>query len=624
MRIRIAFTIALLFSAATLTAQQSHTARPSLTREQVQQLHLQMIDEAIHEKSHPAEEWDVPVQKLGSVESESLGEGKISTSYPESEVHAAINPHDTNNIVISPIHNGNGSFYMPIYYTTNFGTSWSKSTFSPKPTMGGVTVTGGGDPLFAYDADGTIYYTWIDTYLYSASSDTSHGVIYWAYSQDGGKTWKRSSHDVVTSNWTQYNSAHSSIANTTGFDDKEWLAVDRNPSSPYKSTLYMAWSRLGKDDATVLLARKLPGVDSFEAPVRVSGTNFVKIQYTSIGVDAHGGIHVTFMGSEDASSYGIYQAYSADGGKTFNPAVKISDAFIPYVSGGQPIFGIRLNGNYPCPHLSIDTTNSGNLYMVWDAYGTSEDLGNGSQIYFSRSTDNGQTWSDATRVNTDEQDGTTIDHFFPSIAVDNRGEITVGWYDRREDPDNNQIGRYYLGHSSDQGQHWINVPVATKPMDFSHVQDKSGGQTYGFGIGEYTQMLVTPNYIIPVWSDDRTNDGNVRIYASFISTKQMLQTGAVAPTKVASIEGGLSVLTTYPNPAVSTVHFTYQLETESHVRAETTDVRGEVLSTLFDKNSSEGDHEFSFDVANMPNGTYYLTLESDRGGYVSRAFTVSH
>lgn len=624
MTIRISISIFVLLLSVAAVAQQAPSSKAHLTPAQLQEFRLKEIDEAIHEKAHPAENWDVPQDKVGSMESEAIGEGKVSTSSPESEVHAAINPRDTSNIVVSPIHNGNGQFYMPIYYTTNFGSSWSKSTFSPKPTIGGVTVTGGGDPLFAYDADGKLYYTWIDTYLYSSSSDTTHGAIYWAFSTDKGKTWQRAAnHDTVTTNWTKYKT-NFQIDRSTGFDDKEWLAVDRT-NSPYHNTLYMAWSRLGKDDGAVMLARKLPGVDSFEAPVRVSSPTLVKIQYTSIGIDAHGGIHVTYMGTEDLDRYGIYHAYSADGGKTFNPEVLVSYADVPNQSGdaiGEVLFGIRINGNYPCPHLSIDTANSGNLYMVWNAYGTDANLGTGSQVYFSRSTDNGTSWSDTIRINNDNQNDNVIDHFFPSIAVNGKGVIFASWYDRREDP-NNQIGRYYLGRSTDFGQTWTNAPIASKGMNFAHVQDKNGGSTYGFGIGEYTQILVTPSYVIPVWSDDRTDNGSLLIYTSFIQGASALPSGAVAPDRVSSIDGGLSLQAVYPNPAGGIVHCSFALDNRAHVNMTVVDLRGDLMSSIFDETATAGVHDVTFDVSHLANGTYYLSLESDRG-YVSRAFTVSH
>lgn len=629
MKFLLAFSFAILLSSGV-------SAQNRLTPEQLRAFRLHEIEEAIKEKSHPAPAPTLAAptlnpqaeaaEKGSSDQTEAFGEAKISTSTPESEVHAAINPVDTTNIVISPIHNGT-TFGMPIYYTKNFGKTWAKSSFSPGPSVSGVSVTGGGDPVFAYDADGKLYLTWIDTYKWSYLSDTSHGAMYWASSTNGGQTWVRSKTGTISSSWSQISSGR--LVKTTGFDDKQWVACDRS-TSPYHNTLYVAWTKLGFDSAGIMLARKLPGVDSVEVPVRVSSPDLIKVQFSSIGVDAHGGVHVTFMGSLDLQNYAIYHAYSADGGMTFTPEVKIADADIPNNSAdamGDVLFGIRINGNYPCPHLSIDTANTGNLYMVWNAFGSTENLGNGTQIYFSRSIDNGATWSDTVRINNDPYSDVPIDHFYPSIAVNGHGTISVTWYDRREDP-NNQIARYYLGQSANQGYSWINTPVASQPMDFSHVQDKDGGPTYGFGIGEYTQVLTTPYYTIPVWTDDRTDDGNLRIYASFIpaGTSGSLPTDAssgVAPDRITTVMGGIELIEPYPNPSSSFLKTGFKLESGAHAQLLVTNILGETVASLFDGNAESGERDFTFDASRLPNGVYYLNLESSLG-FVRRAFTVTH
>ncbi len=674
MKFLLAFSFAILLSSGV-------SAQNRLTPEQLRAFRLHEIEEAIKEKSHPAPAPTLAAptlaaptlnpqaeaaEKGSSDQTEAFGEAKISTSTPESEVHAAINPVDTTNIVISPIHNGT-TFGMPIYYTKNFGKTWAKSSFSPGPSVSGVSVTGGGDPVFAYDANGKLYLTWIDTYKWSYLSDTSHGAMYWASSTNGGQTWVRSKTGTISSSWSQISSGR--LVKTTGFDDKQWVACDRS-TSPYHNTLYVAWTKLGLDSAGIMLARKLPGVDSVEVPVRVSSPDLIKVQFSSIGVDAHGGVHVTFMGSLDLQNYAIYHAYSADGGMTFKPEVKIADADIPNNSAdamGDVLFGIRINGNYPCPHLSIDTANTGNLYMVWNALGSDQNLGNGTQIYFSRSIDNGATWSDTVRINNDPYSDVPIDHFYPSIAVNGHGTISVTWYDRREDP-NNQIARYYMGQSANQGYSWINTPVASQPMDFSHVQDKDGGPTYGFGIGEYTQVLTTPYYTIPVWTDDRTNDGNLRIYAAFYpsdlipavktlsdslfikirdtansnlsdvsiriiadslayrvvdSLYRIQKTSGVQPLRVTSVEGGIELIDPYPNPAKSMIKTGFILSYGAHAQLLVTNILGETVASLFDGNSEAGERDFTFDASRLPNGVYYLNLESDLG-FVRRAFSVTH
>ncbi|MDP4199972.1 MAG: hypothetical protein Q8922_08220 [Bacteroidota bacterium] len=608
--------------ATTVSAQQ-----PRLTPERLRTYRSHEIEEAIKEKSRSAFPQAEATEKSGSMRPEAIGEARISTSTPESEVHAAVNPADTTNIVISPIHNGT-TFGMPIYYTKNFGQTWLKSAFTPNTGISPAPViTGGGDPVLAYDADGKVYMTWIDTYQFGQINDTVHWAMYWASSTNGGQTWQRSATPTVTTSWTKFVDVyHTALDTSSGPDDKQWITVDRT-NSPYHNTLYVAWTKLNQDSPGVMLARKLPGVDSMERPVRVSSPDIIKVQYTSIGVDAKGGVHVTFMGSTDLQTFGIYHAYSSDGGKTFKTEVKIADADVPGQSAdatGELLLGIRTNGNYPSPHLSIDTAKTGNLYMVWNALGTTDDLGHGNCIYLSRSTDNGLTWSDTIRVNRDSVWDNPIDHFYPSIAVNGRGMITVTWYDRREDP-NNQITRYYMAQSFDAGQTWINAPVAAKPMDFVHVQDKNGGPSVGFGIGEYTQVLATPYYTIPVWTDDRTDDGNLRIYACFIpaGTLPAVTMSGVTPDRTTTITGGIELIEPYPNPAQASIKTGFRLAEGAHTRLLVTNILGETIASLFDGNSEAGEHDFAFDATRLPNGTYYLNLESGQG-FVRRAFSITH
>ena len=595
---------ALLFSVPALGFAQQ------LLGEALRLYQRRQIHDAFLEKLHLPTGTTVP--GLKSEEEELLtvsGDNAISkssASTPESEVHAAVNPTDTTNIVVGPIHL-QSSMTLPIYYTKNFGQSWSKSTFHPGPYDQTSSVIGGGDPIFAYDKNGKLYMSWIDLYV-GATFDTIYSGLYWAYSTNGGSTW--------TQPQTGYIGQGYIVGSTEVFDDKEWLAVDRS-NSPYHNTLYVAWTHLEVGNLGVMVRRKLPGVDSMEAPVRVSDPNLMRVQYTSIGVDNNGGVHVTFMGTYDALNFGIYTASSSDGGKTFGPSVKISDADIPGQSSdatGDLIYGIRPNGNYPCPHLSIDTANTGNLYEVWCALGTTVDSGHGTDIFFSRSTNNGSDWSPASVINNDRDtdNGAFSSHFYPTIAVDGKGKISGCWYDRREDP-NDQIGRYYIGQSTDQGKTWTNAPVASKPMDFSVVMNGNGN----FGIGEYTQVLATPNYTIPVWTDGRDNGGNLRIYTAFLNN---------ATSKVeqlSSVSEGVSLADNYPNPFSGSTHVSFRVASPCHASLYLTNVTGVKVCSLYNAEAEAGDHDFTFDGSQMQNGVYYLNLETDLG-VVRRAITILH
>ena len=103
----------------------------------------------------------------------------VSSNIPESEIHAAINPTDSNNLVVSAMHVASGLVF-PIYYTKDFGQTWKQSTFHPFPYDSRATIAGGGDPVLVYDANGKLYLSWVDLYLLSGSRNNAYEGMYWA------------------------------------------------------------------------------------------------------------------------------------------------------------------------------------------------------------------------------------------------------------------------------------------------------------------------------------------------------------------------------------------------------------------------------------------------------------
>ena len=93
------------------------------------------------------------------------------------------------------------------------------------------------------------------------------------------------------------------------------------------------------------------------------------------------------------------------------------------------------------PHLAAD--GKGNLYVAW------HDTRNGEpDIYFRRSTDRGQTWLPAVRL---DRDGAGVaESLFPQVATDSEGRVVVVWQDDREG-----LFRIYLNASQDSGRTWL-------------------------------------------------------------------------------------------------------------------------------------------------------------------------
>jgi hypothetical protein len=124
------------------------------------------------------------------------------------------------------------------------------------------------------------------------------------------------------------------------------------------------------------------------------------------------------------------------------------------------------------------------LYVTWS------DFRNGDvDVFLSRSTDHGATWSAPRRVNDDPvHDG--ADQFFQWLAVDPiTGALYVQFYDRRADPAN-RATRVTLARSTDGGRTFTNY-------DWS--SDAFMGQN-AF-LGDYMWMTAYAGHVYGIWAE---------------------------------------------------------------------------------------------------------------------------
>lgn len=546
-------------------------------------------------RTTPQQETQPNAVQVGENESLVSGDAEV-----ESEVHAAINPTDTNNIIISPIKQAAGVLTCPIYYTKDFGKTWKKSNFVTEPHVGNVTVVGGGDPIIAFDDNGTAYMSWIHMYAVGGSFSNLYVGMYWASSTDGGETWVREENDII---------GHAKTSQE--FFDKQWMVVDRT-NSPYRGTLYTALFHPVSTKLEIAIAIKPPNSKTFNPQlVPVSSSDFAAVQFAQVDIDAQGNVHVTFFGSKNNRDYALWHSISTNGGTTFSTPAKITDAHVPRFSSDESnpnIVGISNQRFYPCPQFVIDKSNTashGNLYLTWTANGITQRGIDGQDIYFTRSTNNGATWSTPTIIN-DDPKGTGLHQFYPSMIVNNKGVLTVTWYDRRNDP-NNVETHYYMAHSLNGGVSFTpNVPVSTTPSNFSTI----GNRNNRFGIGEYTQVVTTDHYAIPVWSDGRTNDGQLDIYAAFMPIQAG---GATTVESISAVSEHIALYEISPNPAqyTATVHFSTDQPTS--VQLYITNIRGEEVLPTVRTTVEAGEHALKLDIAPLATGSYYVHMATPFG-----------
>ncbi len=181
-----------------------------------------------------------------------------------------------------------------------------------------------------------------------------------------------------------------------------------------ENNIYVVWRDYREIGPNIYFARSTDGGITFSKNIKINDENTSLNQtggdhYSpSITIDDNGTKYNVWSDGSRGKNYDIYFTKSTDGGNTFIPNVRIDD------TGGY------LNNKI---HPSIKIYN-GTIYVVW-ADDRNERYNR--DIYFSKSTDGGMTWSSNIRVD-DTGDGPNS-QLFPNIDISDEGEIYIVWTD---------------------------------------------------------------------------------------------------------------------------------------------------------------------------------------------------
>jgi hypothetical protein len=377
------------------------------------------------------------------------------TGSPE-EVTIAINPLNPNIL-------GAGANIDNFYRSTDGGITWTESHLVSN--LLGVW----GDPVVMFDSLGNLYYGhlsnpisgwWIDRIVIQKSTNN-------------GLTWN----DGVGVGWNVYPNAQ----------DKEWLAVDHT-QSPYKGTIYVTWTEFdnygssnSSDSSRIRFSKSTNEGETWTTAKTISDVSgdCIDSDNTDEGavpcVGPNGEIYVSWAGP-----LGLVFDKSTDSGETWG-----NDVFISNIPGGWDfdVSGIsRCNG---LPITMCDISNSpyrGNIYAVWS------DQRNGAtdtDIFLSKSTDGGITWSSPAKVN---DDNTTRHQFFVWSAIDpSTGHLWFVFYDRR-----NTTGAstdVFVAKSTNGGNTFENFKIS----------ESSFTPTTSIFFGDYTNIAAWDGKIYPIW-----------------------------------------------------------------------------------------------------------------------------
>jgi hypothetical protein len=377
--------------------------------------------------------------------------------------------------------------------------------------------------------------------------------------------------------------------------DKEWLIADMT-NSPYRNNLYVSWTEFDlygsastSDSSRILFSRSTDAGITWSTPVRLSDRagdcidedNTVEGAVPAVG--PNGEVYTAWSGP-----IGIMFDRSTNGGITWG-----QDVFVSAQPGGWDFMipGIyRANG---MPITVCDISNSpyrGTVYVNWS------DQRNGldnTDVFLSKSTDGGNTWTPAKMVN-DDILGTAAHQFFTWMTVDQTtGYIYCVFYDRRNASAN--ATDVYVARSTNGGETFTNFKVS----------QSSFTPTSGTFFGDYTCIAAYNRKIYPIWM--RLDGSALSVWTAIINDSVTVD--VPGETGHAS---SFALQQNYPNPFNPSTMIRFNVSSREHVTLGVFDLLGREIASLVDRIVEPGEHTIVFSAWDyqLSSGTYFYRMKA--------------
>jgi hypothetical protein len=370
---------------------------------------------------------------------------------PQNETAIAVDPNNPNRIVASANDyvsrtwscsiggtpcSALGDGYSGTYFSNDGGQTWCCTATDPQHLgtlvpgvehLTGGPYDAGGDPAVAWDSSGHVFYAGLGFNRTSAPNTVT--VSRGTFDGSGHLSW----------------SAPTFVNPTTSpstLNDKEWIAVDHNVSSPFRDRVYVTWTRFlfnahtgAYTQSPIFFASSSDGGATFTAPQAIGG-NVLYSQGSRPVVGPDGSLYVFWDGARRLDSLdSTWVVKSTDGGATWGKPVQIATLNDSNVLA-DTLF--RVN-SYP----AAAAAPNGDLYATWTT-----ETSDGSVAVWSKSTNGGTTWSmpapvftAATRTAdgypaTQPSGGSLtapsptgpVEDIFPAVAVSPSGRVVFGAY----------------------------------------------------------------------------------------------------------------------------------------------------------------------------------------------------
>lgn len=453
-----------------------------------------------------------------------------------------------------------------IYISEDAGVSWQGND----SCTGNPISFHGGDPGIAIDKDGRFIITRLGRSPFVG--------LYSHYSTNNGQTW--SSQKVIST------------------EDLERAAVttDAIPTSTNYGRTYATWVKFAPP-FPIMVSYTDDGAESWSIPQQINSP-INRSAGGDIAIGPDGKLYTCWAGVTESSPFKeVYVGFASSSNGGTNWEVTENAFNVNGITGLLENKGnIRVNG---LPGIVVDTSGgerNGWMYIVTGQ----KDLapaGTDPDIILHRSSDGGQTWSSAIRVNQDDlNNGKT--QYFPTAHIDKYGAINIIFYDDRNTT--NDSSGVFLARSTDGGDNWKEYEIS----DHNFKPIPIGGLGQGYQ-GDNIDITSTNTKLLPVWMDNST--GNYQIWTTFIEFSFL---DDIEKDKINQYTYELKQ--NFPNPFKTSTTIAYHILEYTFVSLKIMDAFGTEIANLVNEYQPPGYHEVIYDTDEQltKNGIYFYRLNA--------------
>jgi hypothetical protein len=379
----------------------------------------------------------------------------------QGEIQVAVNPNNPNQIVAAAntwdtLGGSCAGGIQAVFYSSNGGASWGYTCPPGQSAYSGLSCSGtvyGSDPAVYWNDNNEVF---LNHMLICAVGSTTYTSMVVARSTNGGASW--SGQGVIKNSW-----------GTSNFEDKNFYVIDNNSSSPYHGRHYTCWDR-NNNEKSAYSTNNGASWTEVDLPTPSGGGYDLGCD---LAVEDNGTVHVVFdtlTCGANCTNERMFYTRSTNGGVSWSTPVLVRDFNLVAFSTNSNPNAQDYRGIGPFGAVDVDNSGGscdGTLYAAFGDLTSSGSSVNTADVYVSRSTNGGSSWSTPVKVNDDGLSNRI--QFHPTLVVDQtNGQVVVAWHDARNDSGNDAVD-FYASRSTDCGLTWeANTQVSAPSSEFNN------------------------------------------------------------------------------------------------------------------------------------------------------------